>query len=247
MAAVLLSCKVCFAAKVSYDFEAQIRGINIAVCNFSYNIGETDYSAQTIIQTSGVFNGLYPFEAQYIASGKMIEGNFLQQTYHQISTSRFNTREKTLVFDENGKIISRISKKNDKEKFVPVTTPSNVDFADLQNVFLSVLKKIQNTDSCESNFNIFNGKREISVTFRDEKTEKISTDFYNGDAMKCFMYIKTKNQNDDFIFSNTANNNIYIWFAKDKKTGLVFAVKSEIENSPLGKMTINTKNWKTEE
>ena len=244
---LLLSCNVCFAEKVSYDFEAKVRGINIAVSNFSYNIGDVDYSAETSVHTSGIFNGIYPFESVYISSGIMNNGNFLQQNYQDISKSRFNTRKKTLIFDENGKVIKRISKKNEKEKHVDVKSPENVDFADLQSVFLSILKKIKETDSCEANFNIFNGKREFFITFREEGKEEVSTDFYTGSALKCLMYIKTKNQNGDFIFDNTANNDIYIWFAKDKKTGVAFAVKSVIEDSPLGALVVHTKNWKVEE
>ena len=145
-----------------------------------------------------------------------------------------------MVFDEKGKLIERISTKNKKEKKVKINLANkNFDFNDLQSVFAYLTKQIKDNSLCSLQKDVFDGKKTYKISVKDEGFTLINEKDinYKGQAKKCSIIIKrTDSEDDDLLFSTTADRPINFWVANEQQTLMPFIVKIEIDSTPLGKV-----------
>lgn len=240
------------AFSVRHDFTVYLGPFNASRTEFVYALSPEKYSVSSSVKTFGLFDTLYPFEAQYATTGK-IKGKKLEtSSYRYKSKSRFNRRSKELVYDEHGMPLYRLSTKNDKGKKVEITPDAkNSGTTDLQTVFAELAKQYNQVRFCDSRMEVFDGKRRYDVIFRDEGREELSKNEdmpFSGTAAKCSMYIDSLGSSgDDLLWEVTSDAPIYFWIMEDPEHKIPFIAKIEIESTPLGKLRVYTRNLIIEE
>lgn len=226
------------AASLKQSFDVKIGLFDAAKVDVFYDLKDSNYLFKSNISTSGMFDNFYSFKAEYVTSGIINKGNFITQDYHQATKSSAHLRTKRLIFDKNGRLTQRQSSKDQDNKTVDIELPlKKTDIYDIQSVLLMMIKQFGQTDSCEMNKTVFNGKKIYHISLKDggrtffnDKKVKIS-----GDAHKCSAFIHQDDaQKGDLLWQVSAERAIVFYLMKDKKTGLVFVPKIEIGSTPLG-------------
>lgn len=235
------------AFSVEHDFKVILGPFDASLTKFTYALTSDSYRVNSQVKTSGMFDTLYPFAANYATSGK-INGNQLEtQNYHYDSKSRFSKRRKELIYNDRGMPIMRISSKNDKEKRVEIEqSTDNKDTTDLQTVFAELAKQYNEVKFCNARMQVFDGKRRFDVIFQDEGKEILTPNEYTkigGLATKCSMYIdKLGSEGDDLLWDLSSDRPIYFWLLETLDSKKPFIARIEIKNTPLGKLQVYTKN-----
>ena len=116
LAALLFETQSALAFSVSHDFSVQIGPFDASRTNFEYALTPADYRVESTVQTNGLFDTLYPFRADYATTGKINGDNLETRSYKYTSKSRFTSRSRELVYDQNGKPLYRLSTKTAKKK-----------------------------------------------------------------------------------------------------------------------------------
>ena len=244
-----LSFLLLFATSANSKTLEQKLNVNIGVFDaakviMTYSLDDKNYAFSSNVETNGLFAKLYYFNALYSTKGKILNNKFITQDYNYISKSKSHTRTKKLVFDEKGKLIERISTKNKKEKKVKINLANkNFDFNDLQSVFAYLTKQIKDNSLCSIQKDVFDGKKTYKISVKDEGFTLINEKDinYKGQAKKCSIIIKrTDSEDDDLLFSTTADRPINFWVADEQQTLMPFIVKIEIDSTPLGKVKAYT-------
>ncbi len=231
-----------FAFSVTHNLKIEIGLFNATNCSYSYSINDKSYSSDTKFQTTGLIGSLYPFIGEFHSDGIFNNENIYTGHYTQTTQSRFNKRSKTLLFDNNGKILQRISTKNKKTKKVDINLDNDKQYLyDLQTVFVKFISCLKNNQTCNNTYPVFNGKHTFDVTFKYLDKELLQNPINKNqysDALKYSVFIKSDHSKDgNLMFETTSDENIIFWLIKDKKTNLPYLAKLVVEHSPLGKIT----------
>jgi len=238
------------AHQVIHYATAFLGPFNASDAVFQYNISSNDYLVQTNIETIGLFNTLYPFSAEYKTTGKIEKNIFKTTSYKSFSQSRFNTRQKEMFYDKNGKPTYRISSKNsfNSKKTEILPPPDNIHTTDLQTVLAEIVSQFTQVGFCNARLHVFDGKKNFDIIFNDEGKENISANEFSpfeGESTKCSFYADDLGQNhDDLIFQITKENPVNVWILNDKKTNLPFIAKLEKDSTSLGKLSVYTNKVK---
>ncbi len=240
------------AVQVEHNFTVILGPFNASDTKFTYKIDKKNYAIQSEVKTAGFFHTVYPFKAVYSTTGKLKNNEFETTSYKYESQSRFNKRTKELVYNNQGQPIYRLSSKNDKTKKVEITPDiNNKDTTDLQTVFAKLAKQYNEFKFCDSRMEVFDGKRRFDVIFKDEGKEDLTANEfspYQGTAAKCSMYIdKLNSKDDDLLWELTSKHPVYFWILEDKETKAPFIAKILVEDTPLGRLDVYTKEIKTKE
>ncbi len=231
------------AGSVEHDFTVIIGPFNASKTNFTYSLSPESYSVKSTVRTSGLFDTLYPFKADYSTAGKIKKDRLETSSYHYSSRTRFNRRSKELLYNDKGIPVYRISSKNDREKKVAIEdSPDNRDTTDLQTVFAELAKQYNEVKFCDSRMQVFDGKRRFDVIFKDEGQDELKANEYSsieGTAAKCSMYIdKLNSKDDDLLWELTSERPIYFWILE--QNGKPFIARVSIDETPLGPLNVYT-------
>ncbi len=240
------------AFTVKHDFFVTVGLFDASIATFSYTLNKKSYRISSNVQTNGIFNTIYPFQAIYNTSGTITDSQMQTTDYNYTAKSKFNIRRKK-VFYQKGIPQYQISGKNGKEKkreFAP--SPSPADTFDLQTVMAKIAKQYNEVGFCDSFLRIYDGKRRFNVAFKDEGTEKLEANehsFYTGETAKCSMHIvkELSSEDDDELWEFSSNKPVYFWIAKTAKKGYPFIAKVQIKQTPLGELNAYTTNIIVEE
>lgn len=235
------------AAVVEHDFTAILGVFNASDTKFTYELTPQNYAIRSEVKTAGVFDTLYPFKAIYSTTGNIKKKDFETTSYKYTSQSRFTKRTKELVYNDKGEPIYRLSSKNDKAKKVDITPDiNNKDTTDLQTVFAKLAKQYNELKFCDSRMEVFDGKRRFDVIFKDEGQDTLQKNEYSafeGPAAKCSMYIdKLNSKDDDLMWELTSKHPVYFWIMEDKESKMPFIAHVLVEDTPLGRLDVYTKN-----
>lgn len=233
------------AFSVKHDFTVFLGPFNASETSFTYALNPDNYAVFSKVKTFGLFDTLYPFEARYSTTGKIIKDSLETTSYQYQSQSRFTKRKKELIYNEQGLPIYRISSKNDKEKKVEISPdPKNSETTDLQTVFAELARQYNKLKFCDSRMEVFDGKRRFDIIFKDEGHEELAPNQfrpYQGMAAKCSMFIdKLNSDGDDLLWQITSDRPIYFWIMTDNHTQIPFIAQIHIDDTPLGKMDVYT-------
>ncbi len=235
------------AKTVEHDFTAILGVFNASDTKFTYALTPSDYAIRSEVKTAGLFDTLYPFKAVYSTTGNIKDKDFETTSYKYHSQSRFTKRTKELVYNDKGEPIYRLSSKNDKKKKVEITPDiNNKDTTDLQTVFAKLAKQYNELKFCDSRMEVFDGKRRFDVIFKDEGQDELpphELSPFAGPAAKCSMYIdKLNSKDDDLMWELTSKHPVYFWIMEDKETNMPFIARVLVEDTPLGRLDVYTKN-----
>ena len=233
------------AFSIKHNFDVHVGAFNASKTSFEYELNKNNYAIKSDVKTFGLFDSLYPFNAEYSTTGKIKNEAFETSSYRYKSQSRFTNRSKELVYDDKGNPIVSITTKNNKEKKKDIEQQlSNKDTTDLQTVFAKLAAQFNQVKYCDSTMEVFDGRRRFNVIFKDEGQEELSeTNLspFKGLASKCSMYIDKLNENsDDLLWETTSQKPVYFWILRDKKTNHPFIAKIEVSDTPLGKILVYT-------
>lgn len=233
------------AFSVEHDFTVILGPFDAAQTHFVYALNKDSYQVNSTVKTTGFFDTLYPFKANYSTTGKIVKNRFETTSYHYDSKSRFNKRSKELIYNDKGEPIYRLSTKNDKTKKVEIDqNPNNRDTTDLQTVFAELSRQYNKVKFCDSRQQVFDGKRRYDVIFKDEGRQQLTANKYtslSGNAAKCSMYIdKLGAAGDDLLWELTQDRPIYFWLLEDEKSHKPYIAKISIDSTPLGRLEVYT-------
>ncbi len=233
------------AFSVKHNFDVHIGVFNASKSSFEYALQKDAYFVKSSVKTNGTFGLLYPFKANYFTDGRMEGSQFETLTYHYDSETLFNKRQKELVYDENGKPLYIIHKRNDKEKRKEVKKELYTEgTTDLQTVFAEMAKLYNEMKFCDSKMEVFDGTRRYDIVFKDIGQENLSKNKlspYYGQAHKCSMYVnKIVGEEDDLLWQVTSNKPVYFWILEEQKTKHPFIARIFLPETPLGELNVYT-------
>lgn len=227
------------------DYAVNIGFFDAAKLHVRYAIDDKSYALETNILTSGFFDTLYPFWAQYRASGRFVQNALETADYHYQTQTRSHRRTKRLIFDSKGALIARESSKDSKTRTSPVE-PSDIpaDAFDLQSVFAFLNRQIGRNQKCGAEMVVYDGKKNFRVRTRDEGHETLSSN-PSLKLMRCSLYIETLAQEDeDLLWQSTADQPMTFWLAFEPETQLPYIVQIQIASTPLGELSARLENLK---
>ena len=240
---ILSALCVCYnanATSIKQSFKVKIGLFDAATADIAYTLSNDSYRFFSSIKTSGLFNKLYSFNANYTTKGMIEQEKLITQYYHQTTKSSSHEREKELIFDQNGILIKRISAKDSNKRKVKVTLPkTTIDTFDIQSVLVMLIREYQQNESCELHKTVFNGKKLYNITIKDNgrtlfKDKRIPI---SGEAHHCTAFIHQQNAEEgDLLWQVSSEKYISFYLTKEKTTGLPYLLKMEIASTPLGKL-----------
>jgi hypothetical protein len=233
------------SAGIEHQLSVRIGFFDAARVKMNYDIIGNKYNFSSAVATAGTFGDLYEFNASYSSSGIFKKDKVITQDYNYVTKNKSHTRTKQLVFDKNGVISHRLSTKDGEPKRVDITPPQTpFDAYDMQTVFAVLTRQIISSQFCAMEKVIFDGKKTYKITISDEGKETLNDPeiTFNGEALKCSMHITALDDEDDndLLWSTTADRPVYFWILHDKKSGLPYLTKIEIKSTPLGKLKAYT-------
>lgn len=222
------------AATVEQKFKVEIGIFDAAKVNISYSFDNQTYQFLSHIQTDGLFNKFYSFQASYLTKGSFSNNIFKTSDYHYKTKSSSHIRTKQLLFDENGVLVSRLSSKDGNERLVGVELPKQkTDAYDMQTVLAMLIQNLIENQSCEMKKTVFNSKRIYHVLINDNGKETLE----GKDVHKCSFYIKQENTDKgDLLWQTTAERPVYFYLKQDEKTKLSYLAYLKIPSTPLGEL-----------
>lgn len=232
------------ALSVRHFFTAFIGPFNASTAEFEYQLSPKTYQVNSVIRTNGTFDTLYPFEAKYATTGKIIKDKMQTASYEYHSKSRFTKRSKQTFYDSRGHPLYSISTKNAKSKRREIDATAAGNATDLQTILAIVAKRYNEVRFCAARLPVFDGKRRYDVILEDEGKEEIVANQYSpfaGPAVKCSMYIdKLQSEGDDLLWQLTSDRPIHFWIMEDTASSAPFIARIKIKETPLGKMDVYT-------
>ncbi len=242
---ICLSASGAQAFSVEHQFKVGIGTFDASRTSFTYALDNKSYSVNSSVKTNGFFDVLYPFKAGYSTTGIITKNGLETRSYHYDSKTRFNTRSKDLIYNEQGMPTHRISSKNGKEKTVEIEQSiDNKDTTDLQTVFAELAKQYNDVKFCDSRQQVFDGKRRFDVIFKDEGQEELKADEnspFGGLASKCSMYIdKLESEGDDLLWELTSDKPVYFWILPEPQSQKPFIARINVGATPLGELNVYT-------
>lgn len=228
------------AATLEQSFAVEIGVFDAAKVNMSYTLTDTNYNFSSQIQTAGMFDSFYSFNASYITAGLVSDNDLITKKYHQTTKSSAHLRTKELIFNEHGLLTKRISTKDDEKKEVDIVIPQKkVDAFDIQTVLTLMIRNFAQTQSCDLNQTVFNGKKIYHITIKDSgrtllRDSKLPV---KGQAFECRAFIhQEKTEKGDLLWQVSSERSIKFYLMLDKASNLPFLAKMEIASTPLGKL-----------
>ncbi len=220
------------ARTIEAKYDVDIGVFDAAKLEVSYKIEPKSYKIDTTVLTDGIFDTFYPFRAEYRASGRFSGKRAVSADYRYRAKSRSHVRTKRLVFDENGNLTARESRKDGKSKSVGVSglNPA-ADAHDLLTIFALLNRQIGSQRTCEANLLVDDGKKQYSVTTQDDGEETLE-----GKSLKrCTLQIAEINtDDDDDLWQTTAERPLLFWLETEPETGMPYIVQIQVASTPLG-------------
>lgn len=234
------------AHTLEQDLKVEIGVFDAAKVHMAYTLDPQMYVFQSAVEAQGLFGKVYPFAATYYGQGRFVDGKPVTADYHYRAKTRQHLRTKRLVFDNQGRLLYRVSAKDGKEKSVEVQTPSyGFDVSDLQTIFALIGRKLMLKNSCAMEQTVYDGKKHYNVILRDQGIQTLedpALDF-KGAAHRCAMMILPLAQDDDdMLWQATAERPIIFWVLKEPKTEMPYLLKVEIADTPLGQLKAYSTN-----
>lgn len=237
---ILFFCTVVHAGAVNQVLKIKISNIESMEANFSYVVTDKAYVMAAIISTSGMFAKVYPFDGMYNALGRIKSTTLIPVKYTNSTKSRFNTRKKEYIYDDNGYMTRRTAEKNEKLKEFEIDPEESKSSTNLPTAFTNLLLQLKDTGTCASTYDVFNGKRHFKVIFKDHGYDNLvdkDNPFVDGLSIKCSMYIESAEvDNDNLLFNASTGKPVSFWIKKDVDSGLPYIVRIETRYSKFGKI-----------
>lgn len=245
--------KSAHAFSVMHEFDVFVGKFNASRTNFSYYLSDEEYSVKSNVKTYGMFDTIYPFQAIYSTTGKIIKKEELQTiSYKYSAKSRFNRRTKELVYSDEGVPVYRLSSKNDKEKKSEINQDIDTKgTTDLQTVIAELVLQYNRFRFCDARMEVFDGKRRFDVVFKDEGEDTLAANKYSkfeGVATKCSMYIDNLgSKGGDLLWEISSDKPVYFWIMEQGEKKRPFIARIQINETKYGKVQVYTKSVKIEE
>lgn len=213
--------------------KVEIGPFDAATAELSYQRNGADYNFSSFVQTTGMFDVFYSFQALYQTKGQMKNGRFVATDYAQETLTSAHKRTKRLLFDQDDMLYRRESSKDNKKKMVDIVVPDmEIDAFDIQTVLMMLVDHLQKTNMCALEKTVFNGKKIYRLTVKDSKTNEENQE----ELQKCEVMIHQENaEKGDLLWQVSSERFIDAYFSKTPK-GLLFLKKLEINSTPLGKL-----------
>ncbi|MBR2299283.1 MAG: DUF3108 domain-containing protein [Alphaproteobacteria bacterium] len=228
------------AATVEQSFNVEIGVFDAANVNISYQLDEKAYSFSSQIQTDGMFDKFYSFKASYFTSGFIFKNRLSAQDYRQTTQSSAHKRTKRLIFNNNGILAKRISTKDNEKKEVNIVLPQRkIDAFDIQTALALLIRNFIDTQSCDLDQTIFNGKKIYHISIKGSKRTLLNDKKLpvKGEAFECHAFIHQENlDKGDLLWQVSSERSIKFYLMLDKASHLPFLAKMEIASTPLGKL-----------
>lgn len=231
------------AGKIAYNFYAG--GLKGVYATLSMAEKGEAYEVETITQTQGFIGFIYPVKAVYSTEGKIVKDSLTPQSFITTSISRGKETRKELVYDEQGKVISKINvKKGVTSENEIVDEGGAGESLDYQSAVMMILRHLTDGGKCDNTFTVFDGKRRFSMVFTDKGLSEVPASDYSifsGKARECLLTVEPKGGDyptNSWFWHRSGKQGrqmpIKFWATRLKTGGPVMPVRIEIDSQGFG-------------
>lgn len=231
--------------KLALQYDVYAGGMHALNASLTLDLDKKAYDMALEAETQGIIGSLFPWKANYSASGHTRDGVLIPNMYKSQSSWKDKIKITEMDFDPKGKVLKTTTRENDK-----TTTERDIDdvlsanAVDLLTGALAMMQSARNTSKCAGTFPIFDGKRRFNITLTDAGADTISKSKYSsfsGKALRCVLKVdpvagfkeKDKNRGWMAIQNHTAERKKMptLWFGPHPKSGQIVPVRMEISSS----------------
>lgn len=230
--------------KLLLDYNIYASGFNAFKAQLEMNLDKDNYAMQLNAQTKGFVGALFPWEGEYKAEGTKKDGKLVPTSSSKASTWKGGTKVTEMEYGKDGEVLGQTVKEHDK-----VVKQQNIDkilsgnAGDVLTGVLTMLQTVKDSEKCEGEFPVFDGKRRFNLTLHHEGITRIEPSKYSsfsGEAIKCTLKVKPvagfkekdKKRGWMAVQSHTEERNKLptLWLAKTEKSQQVIPVRMEIKS-----------------
>ncbi len=241
---LVLSVKLASAYTLEQKFNLYAGGLHGVTGSINITEDNGSYDIKTSTTTHGLIGFLYPATIIYSSNGKLNNGDFIPKLYSTETIVRKSTKEKKVLYDANGIATTKINiKKGITSETDLKDDPKAKDAIDFQTVFAKLLWSYGKNNNCNTQMNVFDGKRRFVVKFTDKGDEKIPANNYSnfsGNARLCEMDITPEDgypDNSWFWYRNGEKGKqspVKYWLTKIGDKKIPALVRMEIDSNGFG-------------
>ena len=182
--------------KMTYDVYAS--GFHVVEATMEMDFKKDDhYNTNIFTTTRGFLKKLAPWTGTFYAEGLIQDNNHFQPTLHRaVATWRGEEEVTEYKYTQDGSFVSYKQVEEGVDK-----TPKEIDSkltdntTDIVSSILNTMARIESLEACESESEIFDGKRRYKLKFSPIEKVNLSSSRYNifeGEAFKCTAEVEPK-------------------------------------------------------
>lgn len=180
---------------VDLRYKIYVGGFHIADIKLDLDLAPENYDIAAKVQTSGMVGRMFPWWMRAYSKGQIVGAGVMPVTAGQRNSWKGRERYIDMRFKDGVARIERIAPKpetDDRDK-VPVAMRTGV--VDLASAIVSIIRKMDNSDSCSAQVAVFDGRRRYDLIARPDGVEKLRPSGYTpyvGDTVNCELWIRKK-------------------------------------------------------
>jgi len=230
------------AASVMQQMDVHIGVFDAAHITFNYYNDKDSYAIDAEIQTTNLFNTLYPFSATYESKGLLIKNKIKPEIYQTQSKTRNHVRGKKIFYNDKGIAYKKTTYKDKKNREAEIVGVSKTaDAGDMQTVFAILIQQFAAENNCSLIREVDDGKKHYKVHVTDNGIQKryFEALLKEEKAHLCTIYIENlADNNDNILWEVSADKPIKLWVMKNEETMMPFILEIGIDSTPLGALKV---------
>jgi Protein of unknown function (DUF3108) len=231
--------------KMNLKYDVYAGGFKAMQADLVLDLDKTAYDMEFSAQTQGFIGSMFPWQAQYVASGHAERGDLVPSMYTATSQWKKKASVTEISFDPHGNPLKTTKQENNKTTVSRDIEPALAkDAVDVLTGTLMMMQNAKNTDKCKGSFPVFDGKRRFNITLQDAGWDTLTATKYSsfsGDALRCTLKVepvagfkKKDNKRGWMLVQNHTEERKKpptLWFAQLEKDGPVVPVRMEIASA----------------
>jgi len=169
-------------------------GFKALNASLQMEVDKKAYDMKLEAHTQGFIGKIFPWSTSLNTSGHNKGGKLIPALHTEHSTWKQNTKMTEVSYTPSGDILKTTTQNRGKTTTNrDVNTTISANSVDILTGTLKMLKNVKDTDKCQGEFPVFDGKRKFNLTLTDDGTEVLEPSKYSrfsGKALRCTLKVK---------------------------------------------------------
>ncbi len=223
--------------RLELEYEIYFGGMHILSAQSTLRQdGDERYDVTSTARTRGWVDWLFGFKGEGTTVGALDGADARPESHARTSVWDDGERKVTLTYLDDGKVkfdVQEDKKGGDEHKYSPLDPATLDNTIDPMSAFVAMSRRLDVGESCDAQFEVFDGKRRYDVVLTDRESKTIEPSDYSvfsGEARGCHLeferiggFWQGKNK-----YSETARNRV-IWVAQPIDDGPTVPVQMTID------------------